>query len=257
MALSPTLDSRARIVPGRYALIPPDGLVINCVPGFVNCALSIVCSPKLGAAFVEYVGTAAPGGGTSLPYAREEGVEAFLYVLDGQGQLTAQCGGQSEILTIGGYVYAPPGEGVQFTNTGKEPVRFLLYKQRHQPHPDPARKPWTVFGSIHAIAERNYAGLSGMFVRDLLPADEAFAMNFHTLSFVPGAAHPFVETHVQEHGAYIYEGQGLYLLGEEWLGVGQNDFIWFGPFTQQACYAVGEQRLSYVYSKDCNRDVCV
>ena len=57
-------------------------------------------------------------------------MEAFLYVLDGQGQLTAQCGGQSEQLTAGGYVYAPPGEGLQFANTGQEPVRFLLYKPK-------------------------------------------------------------------------------------------------------------------------------
>ena len=28
--------------------------------------------------------------------------------------------------------------------------------------------------------------------------------------WTPGGCHPFVETHVQEHGAYILEGEGCY-----------------------------------------------
>ncbi|MGL4209703.1 MAG: (S)-ureidoglycine aminohydrolase, partial [Candidatus Adiutrix sp.] len=103
----------------------------------------------------------------------------------------------------------------------------------------------------------NYNGLSSVFIKDLLPTDIAFDMNMHILSFLPGASHPFVETHVQEHGAYIYEGQGIYLLDEDWLTVKSEDFIWMGAFCKQACYAVGPDPLSYIYSKDCNRDVAI
>jgi len=49
-------------------------------------------------------------------------------------------------------------------------------------------------------------------------------------------------------------GQGLYLLGEDWLHVKKEDFIWFGPFTQQAAYTTGREPLWYIYSKDMNRD---
>lgn len=60
---------------------------------------------------------------------------------------------------------------------------------------------------------------------------------------------------MQEHGAYLYEGEGLYLLDTDWIHVQAEDFIWFGPFTKQACYGTGRGPLTYIYSKDCNRDV--
>jgi (S)-ureidoglycine aminohydrolase len=36
--------------------------------------------------------------------------------------------------------------------------------------------------------------------------------------------------------------------------VQKEDFIWFGPFTQQAAYTTGRKPLWYIYSKDMNRD---
>jgi (S)-ureidoglycine aminohydrolase len=82
-------------------------------------------------------------------------------------------------------------------------------------------------------------------------------MNMHILSFAPGGCHPFVETHVQEHGAYILEGEGCYLLDNEWRMIKQEDFVWFGPFVTQAAYGVGRRNFTYIYSKDCNRDAAV
>ena len=60
--------------------------------------------------------------------------------------------------------------------------------------------------------------------------DRAYDMNFHILSFVPGASHSFVETHIQEHGMYIREGEGVYLLDEDWRLIKKGDFVWFGPY---------------------------
>ena len=89
------LKTRAVIRPGEYAVIPPEGRVHNVIPGIEGCTVSIIASPKLGASFVQYVGTAQPGGGTSSPFAREAGVESFLYVMDGEGALTAStCNAQ-------------------------------------------------------------------------------------------------------------------------------------------------------------------
>ena len=58
---------------------------------------------------------------------------------------------------------------------------------------------------------------------------------------------------VQEHGAYLYEGEGLYLLNDDWVPVKAEDFIWMGAYCKQCCYGVGLTRLSYIYSKDCHR----
>lgn len=96
--------------------------------------------------------------------------------------------------------------------------------------------------------------MANVFIQDLLPTDLGFDMNFHILSFEPAGCHPFIETHVQEHGAYMLSGQGVYILGDDYVQVQKEDFVWFGPFVQQAVYATGRERLSYIYSKDFNRD---
>jgi len=247
------LKTRAVIRPGEYAVIPPEGRVNNVIPGIENCRMTILASPKMGASFVQYIGTAQPGGGTSAPFAAEGGIESFIYVMDAFGSLDVTVDGRTVSLTPGGYAYAVPGEGLQFRNAGDAPVRFLLYKQRYIPCGD--LQPECVVGNVNDIPERIYDDMANVFVRDLLPTDIRFDMNMHTLSFEPAGCHPFVETHVQEHGAYLLEGEGIYLLGQEWIQVQQEDFIFFGPFVQQAVYATGRGRLTYIYSKDCNRDV--
>lgn len=252
------LKNRSVIEPGKYAVISPEGRVINVIPGITGCKMTTLASPKLGANFVQMIGTVGTDGKTTMPYGAEEGIEALLFVMDGSGSLEVTVGETRETLTAGGYVYAPPGEGIQFSSTGDGEVRILLYKQRFVPHPDPEMKrPWVVVGNIRDIAESHYDEMENVLVRDLLPVDECFDMNFHTLAFLPGGCHPFVETHVQEHGAYIYSGHGLYLLDEQWIPVQAEDFIWFAPFCKQACYGTGLERMEYIYSKDCNRDEAI
>ena len=70
------------------------------------------------------------------------------------------------------------------------------------------REPWIVFWIINEIAFRDYDEMAIVHVKDFLPVNEAFDMNMHILSFDPGASLNICETHVQEHGAYIYEGEG-------------------------------------------------
>ena len=116
-------------------------------------------------------------------------------------------------------------------------------------------RPRIVAGNSHDIAEMEYDGMKEMRIQDLLPTNDlAFDINFHILTFDPGACHPFIETHYQEHGAYLLSGEGLYNLDNEWIPVKKGDYIFMGPYVQQACYSVGKEKLSYVYSKDCNRD---
>ena len=90
---------------------------------------------------------------------------------------------------------------------------------------------------------------------DFLPKELGFDMNMHILSFEPGASHGYIETHVQEHGAYILSGQGVYNLDNNWVPVKQGDYIFMGAYSLQAGYGVGREAFSYIYSKDCNRDV--
>lgn len=45
------LANRAIVKHGNYALLTPDGLVKNIIPGFENCDVTILSTPKLGASF--------------------------------------------------------------------------------------------------------------------------------------------------------------------------------------------------------------
>lgn len=251
---SDILSSRAVVIPGMYAVIPPEGRVFNVIPGIENCQMTVLCTPKIGAGFVQSIGTALPQGGTTIPYGSDADTEAFIYHLDGEGALTVTVDGRTEVLEQGGYAYAPAGAGIHFTNATDKPLRFLLYKQIYIEHPDASKKPYAVFGNVNAIEERHYDDMENVYIRDLLPVDERFDMNMHILSFEPGGCHPFVETHVQEHGAYIYEGEGMYLLNDDWIPVKTEDFLWMAAYCKQCCYGIGRGRMSYIYSKDCHRD---
>ncbi|MEN1761212.1 (S)-ureidoglycine aminohydrolase [Anoxynatronum sibiricum] len=244
------LSSRAVIRPGKFAIIPPEGLVNNVIPGFQNCRISILTSPKIGASFAHYLVTMEPEGKNEAGFG-EAGVETFVYCIS--GSVEAGTEEEKHQLTAGGYLYCPPGEKMYLKNAGKQNAQLVLYKQLYVPLE--GKRPWLVVGNVNQMEERLYEEMHNVTILDLLPADHDFDMNMHILSFDPPGSHPFVETHVQEHGAYILSGEGIYNLDNEWIPVKKGDYIWFGPFVPQAVYAVGQEKLSYVYSKDCNRDV--
>lgn len=248
------LSSRAIIKPGEYAVIPKDGLVNNVIPGFENCNLSILVSPKIGASFVHYLVEVNEGGKNISGFPKEDNnpneIETFFYCISGEMKVWNED--KKVTLKDGGFFYSPPGKCIYFENLC-ENSKVILYKQKHEELK--GNKPYTVIGNKNDLSEVDYEGMSNMRIIDFLPKDLCFDMNMHILTFDPGACHPFVETHVQEHGAYILSGEGIYYLGDKWIPVKKGDYIWFGPFAPQAVYAVGREKLSYIYSKDCNRDV--
>ena len=116
-------------------------------------------------------------------------------------------------------------------------------------------QPYKVVGSIHDQQPEEYEGMTDVLLWSLLPKEFDFDMNMHILSFEPGASHAYIETHVQEHGAYLISGQGMYNLDNEWYPVEKGDYIFMSAYVPQAAYAVGrEEPLMYVYSKDANRE---
>lgn len=245
------LSTRAIVKPGIFAVIPKEGLVNNVIPNIVGGKVSILCSPKIGASFVQYVIEADEDCHTLEAFAREEGIESFLYIIE--GELSIEIADEKAILSSGGYAYAPSNLGIGFKVKSKK-ARILLYKQRYISYK--LCKPYPVIGNINDVEYRVYDEMSNVLIKDFLPTDDlAFDMNMHILSFKPGGCHPFVETHVQEHGMYILNGEGAYLIEEAWMGIKKDDFIWMGAYCQQAAYGVGREDFTYIYSKDCNRDV--
>lgn len=245
------LSTRAVVKPGLWAVIPKEGLVNNVVPGIEGCKVSIVASPKMGASFVQYIIEAGKDGGTTQLFGTEPDIETFLYIVNGEVDITVE--NREYKMKDGGYAFAPAGVGLGF-HTVSECAKILLYKQIFIPYKN--LKPHVVTGNIEEVPFRIYDEMSNVHIKDFLPTDDlAFDMNMHILSFEPGGCHPFVETHVQEHGAYILSGEGMYLMDNTWLGIKKEDFMWFGPYCPQCAYGVGTTPFAYIYSKDCNRDV--
>jgi putative allantoin catabolism protein len=246
------LVTRSIVRHGSFALIAPEGLVNNVVPGFEDCRISILASPKLGASFVHYLISMGEKGQNNQGFGGE-GIETFVYCLE--GSVRVWLGASEYDLSTGGYAYCPPGVTMRMKNTSGPGTQLLLYKQKYEPLT--GYDPKTVIGKEGDIAERIYEQMENVKIKDLLPTDLGFDMNMHILYFEPAGCHPFVETHVQEHGAYLLSGEGLYNLDNQWVPVKKGDYIWFGPFVPQAVYAVGRERLAYIYSKDCNRDAAL
>jgi (S)-ureidoglycine aminohydrolase len=245
------LSSRSRIKKDLYAIIPKEGLVNNVIPGIEGCKVSIVASPKMGAGFVQYVVEMSEEAQTTKTWGVEEDIETFIYCI--QGGCTVTVDEKEYPLTAGGYVYSPAGLGMAFKNESGEPAKVLLYKQVYMK--TEFGKAYVYAGNVNEIAYKDYDNMETVHIKDLLPVEIGFDMNMHILAFEPGSCHPFVETHVQEHGAYILEGEGLYLLDNEWIPVKKDDFLWMGAYVTQAGYGIGQGWFTYIYSKDCNRDI--
>lgn len=243
------LSSRAIIKRHNYALIPPDGLVKNIIPGFENSDITILSTPKIGASFVDYLVTMHQNGKNQQGFGGKD-IEVFVYVIS--GEVTAKVNTQAFNLKSGGYVYCPAGSKLYLQNYA-ESSRLFLYKRRYIPLD--GHQACVISNHVDNLESIHYENMDNVFVQDLLPKELGFDMNFHILTFKPGASHGYIETHVQEHGVYLLSGEGMYLLDNEWIPVKKGDYIFMGAYALQACYAVGKEPLSYIYSKDCHRDI--
>ena len=246
------LATRSIIKKDNFAILAPDGLVKNVIPGFENCETTILSSPKIGASFVDYLVTLQKDGCNHSGFGGKN-IETFFYVIS--GCVTVEVNGEQSVLNTGGYVYCPPGALLYFDNSNQgNTSQAFLYKRKYQPVEN--HFPQVIINHRENLEKVHYEGMDDVIVEDLLPTDIAFDMNMHVLTFQPGACHGYIETHVQEHGALILSGEGVYNLDNNWIPVKQGDYLFMAAYSPQACYATGRgEPLSYIYSKDCNRDI--
>ena len=249
------LSTRSVIKKENYVVLEPDGLVKNSIPGYVNCDVTILGSPAMGATFADYLITAHEGGKNEK--FGGEGLESFLYVVE--GEIKVKNDDKEEVLTQGGYIYSPADNYIAFENTGKADAKIYAYKRRYSRIE--GHEAYTVVGNDHDLPWMEYEGMTNCYVQDFLPAakDFGFDMNMHVLKFHIGASHGYIETHVQEHGMLFLSGKAMYRLDNDWVPLKKGDYVFMDAYCPQACYAVGdegrEEILTYIYSKDCNRDV--
>lgn len=234
----------------HYAVMPPEGILESRIPGIEGATIRIQAAPALGAEFAQLLMDIQPGGGMTHP--RNDGMQAFFYVVSGAVQL--EMAGQSHTLASGGFAYAPAHTAVRLFNASAEPARVCWIKKPYEPveglaPPDP------LVGNQDSVEKVN-KHTQGRTWQHLLPdTDPAFDFAVNILRFAPGNYFPMVETHIMEHGLYMLEGQGMYLLQNDWHECWAEDFIYMAPFCPQFFYATGWGEASYLLYKNVNRDV--
>lgn len=247
------LATRSIIRKNNFVILEPDGLVKNSIPGYEGCDVTILASPAMGASFADYLVTVHENG-KNLKGIGGEGLEVFLYVIE--GKVSVKNADKEVELGAEGYFFSPESKLLTFENKSGAPAKLFVYKRRYDKLEGYAAH--TVAGNAADLPWIPYEGMENCYIRDFLPAaqDFGFDMNMHILKFHLGASHGYIETHIQEHGMYFLTGKGMYRVDDEWIPVKAGDYMFLDAYCPQACYGVGrEEELTYIYSKDCNRDV--
>lgn len=244
------------IVRDAYAIIPASSIMDSIksdLPGWREARCWVLAAPAIGFAtsFAQYLVYLQPGGGCDRPEP-ETGVESFLFVLEGRLLVTLE--GAVNDLPSGGFAYIPADRPWSVDNNGATTAKFTWIRKAFEA--DGERLPMPRFGREAAVTPAVSPMTAQKWTTHLIPAgDLAYDMNVNIVTFGPGTNIPFTETHVMEHGLYMLQGRGLYLLNEQWHEVEAGDFIWMRAFCPQAFQASGETPARYLLYKNVNRQV--
>lgn len=240
--------NRTMVTP-HYAVMPPVGILESRLPGFEKTKIHFHTSPAMGANFAQALLAIEAGGGTPAPIA--DGLEHFFFITEGEAEITAA--GQARHFDAGGFAYVAAGEPYAVRAAGGA-AKAIWIKRPYRAAAGIAPRA-SFFGHRRDVPTVNKHTRGRGWQALLGEADLAMDMEVNILSFAPGTYFPFVETHIMQHGLYMLEGQGLYLLGREWHECWAGDFIWMGAYVPQQFYATGWGETAYLLYKDVNRDV--
>jgi (S)-ureidoglycine aminohydrolase len=247
------VHARTRVRP-RYALLPLEGFPYSRLPTWPDAQVRVLASPVLGAGFVQYL-IDLPAGSRG-GFAVDPGVETFFYVLSGTGRFAGKSGGRAgEALTPGSFGLVPPGEPTPVVaDAAAGPLSLLILRKRYEPAA--GVEPFeTLLGHESAVKREVWADNPHSLLQTLIPDEFQYDLAMNIFTFSPGFGLPIVETHVMEHGLYFLQGKGVYYLGDDWMEVERDDFIWMAPYCPQSFYATGPTPSRYLYYKNVNREV--
>ena len=243
--LASLVHARTRVRP-RYALMPLEGYPFSRLPTFPDAQVRVLASPALGAKFVQYR--------IDLPsqkkghFSADKSIQTFYYVLSGTGF----CGDAN--LTPGSFGLLPPGHDAAFRSS--DALSLLILRKTFVPLPDvPQYAP--LHDHADNVEKQHWNDNPHSQLQLLIPDEFQYDLAMNIFTFSPGHGLPIVETHVMEHGALVLSGKGVYLLGEDWMEVEKDDFIYMAPYCPQSFYATGPTPASYIYYKDVNRDITI
>lgn len=225
-----------------WTLLTPSNRYASRLPGLRGARLTKLITPRFpGARFAQSLVELEPGGALDECLAERE---HFVYVLDGELSVSGDPG---PVLRPGGFAYRPPGTGLGLR--ARDAARVLWLQRVYEPWPALAA-PAAVSGhrDDHPFEPLAVPGLTR---RELIDSgDPAFDFNVSLLRFAPGAALDQVEIHDEEHGLYMTEGAGRYLLGAVTQQVCRDDFVYMAPYCPQSFQAGDAGPAEYLLYKD-------
>src|SRR5690606_25719767 len=135
--------------------------------------------------FSQYVVEVAPGGGSDRPET-EQGVEAALFVVD--GQLSLVIDGENHVLSPGGFAYVPPSARWTLRNSGAAPARFHWFRKAYEAV-EGLGEPEAHIASDREIAPDPMPDTQGRWAttRFMDPADLRHDMHITIVTLEPGA----------------------------------------------------------------------
>ena len=241
-----------------YAVLPRGtmrDIVASRLPFWDDTRLWVLARPLTGFSetFSQYIMQVGPGGGSDRPEV-DPAAESALFVVDGTVELTVD--GTTHHLGEGGFAYLPPDTPWTLHNIGGGDATFHWLRKRYDKVDGLDVPPVLVTHESDVIADP-MPDTEGRWrtQRFLDPNDLRHDMHINIVTIEPGGSIPFPETHVMEHGLYLLEGKGMYLLNQDWVEVQEGDFMWLRAFCPQACYAGGPGLFRYLLYKDVNRHV--
>ncbi|MEM8913203.1 MAG: (S)-ureidoglycine aminohydrolase [Planctomycetota bacterium] len=245
MNLHPLGQTRT-FVKRDHAIIGTDSHVRSAIFGWESTEGVVLISPAMRApGFVMYL---ASLDSLSKSTGAASGVQRFVYVLD--GEVVLGQGDEAVKLRSEGYAYLPADCDLQI-GSGSQ-AELLVFEKPYVKLPD-VDTPSFRHGHVDDVAAEPFLGDPDARLACLLPDEPGFDMAVNVFTYQSGAALPFVETHVMEHGLYMTAGQGVYRLNESWYPVAEGDSIWMGAYCPQWFVAMGGQPAQYIYYKDINR----
>lgn len=238
-------DARTVVRPD-HALIAPETHVPGPVPGWSGAEHVTLIAPPIGSRFSMALARLEAGGAAGPPRA---GAGRAVYCLEGSLTLTAD--GLDHRLSPGALAYVPPDavHGLRADTA----ARIVVFDKPHTGAPGAARGRLVVTDGT-AVTPQPMLGDPALRVTALIPEAPELDLAVNLMTFDPGAALPFTETHVMEHGLLVLEGSLVYRLGDAWYPVRAGDAIWMAPFCPQWACAYGTAPATYLLYKDWNRD---
>lgn len=239
--------SRTEYVPGLYAVIPKAFMVPGPLPEWQDTKCYYLCTPAMGASFLECRLKIFRDGGTKeaivSPY------ESFLFMLDGEAEVN--IAGKNYHMEKEGFCYIPPMTDFTVKNKKCEETSLLWIRKKYIPTKFYPMPDVLVSSTLDIPVTRTTAEKVQMCLPE---SNLRYDMGCNIMAFDPGVTFPCTEMHVFEHGEYVLNGRASIFLNGTHHEMMPEDFVYINAFCPHYVTTYGPGEMRYLLYKDLSRD---